>query len=291
VPLDETFPQTVVFVIASRKKNGQVVRMPIGTGFIVSVPSQIEGSMYLYAVTASHVIASGEETWLRFNREDGRTFDVPVAEWFSLDPSADVAVTPVSPMAGLRWAHVPLAQFLDSRRDLSPSLGDDVYFVGLLANMRTMADENIPMVRSGTLGRMSQREVPLRRSDGTIFRITGHLIDCRSFSGFSGSPCFVQFTYLKRVHTPSVTGGMIGDLEHTATLLLGLISGHWEDPQEAHPKDAAFQVGTFEYAINTGVGVVTPVELIRTALDLEELVQKRRDADDERRRAESGGDS
>lgn len=289
MPLDETYPPAVVFVAATRMKEGQEVRSTIGTAFLVSVPSELfPNRNYVYAVTASHVIAGGEKTWLRFNTQAGDVTDMAVPEWFSIDPAADVAVTTVGPLAlGLvKWRAVPLEHFLDSSPDLEPHLGDDVYFIGLLAQMRAMVEQNIPMVRSGTLGRLYQTDVPLKRPDGTVFRVTGHLIDCRSYGGFSGSPCFVQFEFYKQVDTPSSPGGPIGNLQHRATLLLGLISGHWDDPHEARPTGGVFQTGTFQYAINTGVGVVTPVESIREALNLEELVDMRRKEDERMKTAE-----
>jgi hypothetical protein len=278
MPLTETYPQTVVFVIALGTKRNQSVHKPIGTGFVVGVPSAIPNDTHMYVVTASHVIASGEPTWLRFNTPEGGFVDYSVSEWFSLDPTADVAVTPVTLTDQMRTSFVSLDAFLDSHTELSTSLGDIVYFIGLLANMRAMAEANIPMVRSGTLGRLYQMDVPMKRPDNTIFRVTGHLIDCRSFGGFSGSPCFVQFEH-RQVGIPAI---MTGKVQETSTHLLGLISGHWNDPQEAKPAGNAFQTGTFEYEINTGVGIVTPVEFIREALNLEELVEMRRDSDEKR---------
>jgi hypothetical protein len=283
VPLSDTYPLTVVFVIGLDAHTGQPAGRPIGTGFLVSVPSESSDGYFLYAVTASHVIASGERTWLRFNRTDGSVADLPVSEWLSSDPIADVAVTPVNPRKGMRSSVVPLDQFLDSHPELEPSLGDDVYFIGLLANMRAMAEENVPMVRSGTLGRMYQNEVPLRRPDDTIFPVTAHLIDCQSFSGFSGSPCFVQFEH-RQVGIPDI---MIGKTQQTSTLLLGLISGHWSDEREARQVGGAFQAGTFKYDVNTGVGVVTPAESIREALNREELVDMRRKGHEKRKASEA----
>jgi hypothetical protein len=275
MPLTETYPQTVVFVIGLRAEQGGSVRRPIGTAFLVSVPNEFSSENCLYAVTASHVVASGEETWLRFNRVDGSVEDLAVSDWVSLDPTADVAVTPVVPLTDTRWEAVPTESFLDSQDDVSPSLGDDVYFIGLLGRMRAMAEENIPMVRSGTLGRLHQVDVPLVREDGTVLAVTAHLIDCRSFSGFSGSPCFVQFEH-RLVGIPAIA---VGKVDTTSTFLLGLISGHWNDPQEARPVGGAFQAGTIKYAVNTGVGIVTPVEAIREALFQEELVDMRRAKD------------
>src|SRR5437899_6616678 len=117
VSLTDAYPLAVVFVIAMRTKDGESRRTPIGTGFLVTVPSEVSDDtdvVFLYAVTASHVIASGEPTWLRFNTMSGGVEDLPVHEWFSADPVSDVAVTPVTPTQSMRWAFVPADGFLDS---------------------------------------------------------------------------------------------------------------------------------------------------------------------------------
>ncbi|MBK5229121.1 MAG: hypothetical protein JJE05_11510 [Actinobacteria bacterium] len=53
---------------------------------------------------------------------------------------------------------------------------------------------------------------------------------------------------------------------HTATLLLGLISGHFDEWSTARTTGDIFEVET---AINSGVGIVTPVEAICEAIELE----------------------
>jgi hypothetical protein len=62
------------------------------------------------------------------------------------------------------------------------------------------------------------------------------------------------------------------------TVCLGLISGHWDDMARAQAtgdmaNDQAVQ--NIRFPINTGVGIVTPVEKIRECLMDEELVAAR----------------
>jgi hypothetical protein len=90
-----------------------------------------------------------------------------------------------------RYKIIVIDSDLDPNRH-QPRLGDVVYFVGLLANIKSMHVENVPMVRSGTLGRMFQRDVRIKWPDATIHSMVFHLIDCHSHQGFSGSPCYVQ---------------------------------------------------------------------------------------------------
>jgi hypothetical protein len=276
MPLDDSYPQAVVFIIGlGTDEQGAEVRQPRGTGFIVSIPSEVPEQIYLYVVTAAHGLRSGEQSWIRLNTAEGGIADVEVPRWL-FHPTEDVAVRPLTLPQAVRWGHVPIRMFVDAW-DAKPSLGDRVYFVGLLANMASMAERNIPMVRSGTIGRLNQTDVPLRLPDESTMRITGHLIDCTSYEGFSGAPCFVQFTYRKLVETPSIPGGAIGNLEHEATLLLGLIAGHFDDWRPA--RTSGDILGGVSARVNTGVGIVVPVEAIRETLELDELAAIRRNHD------------
>jgi hypothetical protein len=242
-------------------------KKPLGTGFVVSMLAPIQAPVYMhsYVVSAAHGLRNEHlETWVRFNCEGGRTHDEPVPKWYC-HPTQDVAVFPLGHIdAPVVSATVPTFAFLDAERppDLWPQLGDRVYFIGLLSSLTAMAEANIPMVRSGSLGRMYQENIPLRIGPNEMFNINkGHLIDCRSYQGFSGSPCFVQF---QPGH-----GKPLGD----ATALLGLMAGHFDDWVEAEVTGDIF--GTVRTPVNTGVGIVVPAEAITDALNLDELVELR----------------
>jgi hypothetical protein len=132
-----------------------------------------------------------------------------------------------------------------------------------------MTDANIPMVRAGIIGRLWQDRLPVRRhpEDETKY-ITAHLIDCRSFAGFSGSPCFVQ----QAIGYQARTG------------LLGLMGGHFDDWMGARERTGLSADGKdkwtvsddLEAPVSTGVGYVIPVEFISETLMLPELVDDRR---------------
>jgi hypothetical protein len=177
----------------------------------------------------------------------------------------------------IKW--VPTDNFLDQSVSM-PALGDQVYFVGLLANAESMVQENIPMVRSGTLGRRYQERVPLKHGDGRVSFHQAHLIDCRSYAGFSGSPCFAEFKAPMRQGQPGVfIAGMSAVPEIRC---IGLISGHWEDLAKAQVSldfaDDPLAKG-IRVPVNTGVGIVTPIEKVRECLMDEDLVTARQQMD------------
>jgi hypothetical protein len=161
-----------------------------------------------------------------------------VTGWvYGASEEIDVAVAPfrIRP-ADLLHQLYPLENFL-TRLNERPYMGDPVYFIGLLAFVPEMHRTNIPMVRSGTLGAMNQRGIPMRLSSGFQFQVEGHLIDCRSWGGFSGSPCLIQ--------NPA-TG---------ATNLLGIISAHFDATKIVTVAGTDIPI-----PIHAGVGVVTPIE-------------------------------
>jgi hypothetical protein len=95
-------------------------------------------------------------------------------------------------LAPYRIFHVPAMDFVGSQeRRFTPGPGDDVYFAGLLGAVPSMGERGVPMTRGGMIGALYQDGVPIRLPDDTVIHVQGHLIDCRSFGGFSGSPCFV----------------------------------------------------------------------------------------------------
>jgi hypothetical protein len=77
-----------------------------------------------------------------------------------------------------------------------PVLGEDIYFVGLLAQIQGMGQANTPMVRTGTFGALYQQDVSMIGLPNTRIALQGHLMDCRSFGRFGGSPCFMHMARL-----------------------------------------------------------------------------------------------
>jgi len=249
VPLSEVYAEASVMIVAPDSSGDM---HPIGTGFLVAMPGPAPGTAHEYVITAAHVVRFAQQTHVRLSRVAGGTEDLPVDRWvFHDDGETDVAVVPVRlSQSEYQFKMVPIEAFLDEH-PIRPLLAEDVFFVGVLEHVKSMHDQNVPMARSGTLGRLYQDGVEVRWPDGTHHRLTAHLIDCRSHRGFSGSPCYLQ-----------VNPRAYPDLQDRQdTFLLGLITGHLDE------------IGVQK--TNAGVGLVTPVEDIRHVLMQPELAEPR----------------
>ena len=259
MPLTRDFTRSVLFIVEERTTaGGATEKIPIGTGFICSVKGEFDSDpIFHYLVTARHVVSHGRATWVRVNISDTGTEDrpIPTKSWIG-HPSQDVAVAPLA-MTGMHdWRAIPakaLEEIATTPIDLE--FGDRVYFVGLLPSIPEMGRRNIPMVRSGTLGALYQDGIRLEIDPGKKVTVKAHLIDCRSYLGFSGSPCYVQRDTLA---SPAPGQLALG----TRTYLLGLISAHFPEPND--PMSHA------------GVGVVTASEHIMEVINGDMLKEDRR---------------
>jgi hypothetical protein len=289
VPLNDKYPLAITFITAWRTQpDGTSALQPIGTGFILHVPTRFDGVYFEYVVTASHVVEGEPETFARIRTRDGGTKDLPAHDWVH-HPHADVAIAPFIaagetdlhllhiPSASLSWRGVP---------GLAPELGDRIYFLGLLSlgdATRSLIARNVPMVRSGTIGAMYQDDIPLEWPDGSVRYMQAHLIDCRSYGGFSGAPCFFQ-----RDDQP--TGVKEGvPIRGTHTFLFGLVSGHFDFYKSAKLRGSIVGTGEVHAPINTGVGIVTPAERIVEVLEMDELSDERERVESERRNRKEEG--
>lgn len=299
--MDDNYPKGVFFVGRLQPGDDQTeTRQIVGTAFLVFITSASGFLQHLYVVTAAHVVDGAEQTFVRIPMHDGSVNDVPVPEWVP-HSKYDVAVGPIKLPSNHGAVGTELEQFIDDDRWNSPSLtlegwgpgfraqlGDAVYFIGLLGKIEAMTKRNIPIVRAGTLGRLWQENLPVQRTPhDTPKYITAHLIDCRSFAGFSGSPCYVQQLMISQ----GVTDGRLIIKERTA--LLGLIGGHFDDwartrerdresDKSVREEDAGYSGGVsdnIEARVSTGVGYVIPAEFIRETLMLEEFVGMRKKAE------------
>lgn len=291
MPLVDSYPWSVVFVVAPRTvETGLVRNVPIGTGFLVSCPAEFsEDLLHQYVVTASHVVIDGSPTKVRLKTDDHSFVDVDVPQWIH-HHEADVAIAPLrippTPRAQrLITVSVEVGTFLRADwRILGSSgtwdleLGERVYFIGLFDRFGSMGDRNIPMTRSGTLGALNVPNVPIGPPENRRY-VEAHLIDCRSYAGFSGSPCFVQrdmfrrSTFLDDGYPVDDESGRVG----TDTALLGIVSGHFDMWDTARlVGDLPLEAGSVEVPQNIGVGVVTPAKAIKELMDMPELSDDRK---------------
>jgi hypothetical protein len=289
---------------------------PGGSGFVVGEPCAIPETVFLFAVTNAHVarpcpvvrtagppnkrvIVRQESDWYRhpdgddvvatpigFAPKDARDFyvDYVPREWFvtpdnfshathdvsDIPPGAET-VTPL----GYDWEHQPLGW------PFGP--GEEVVMLGRFLGYDG-TDENEPAARFGNLAMAAT--VPIKHP--WDFTQPSFLIECRSVSGYSGSPIFIY-----RAQT-TVAAGLVAigsDRGGKVALprLLGLDWGNLD------------RVGHNEYAIDwagseaaetfprrSGMMVAVPAWRLAELLDSEEVQDVKRKAEDETANADEG---
>ena len=254
-------------------------RIVRGTGFLVGTAADQAGEVHLHLVTASHVVRHDEPSFMRLRRLrsavpegvrlderelDEEVVDVDLGAWHR-HPAADVAISLLRDTDD-RWAVgvVMVDDFVDESEH-EPYAGEDVFFAGLLAQVESMAERHVPMLRGGMIGALHQRAIPMLEPGGARRLLDGHLIDCRSFGGFSGAPCFAR---LVRPAPPTPRLGLVGTETHS--LLLGMVGGHFD-----HRSSVEILGDKLSIPTSAGVAVVYPCELIRELLDDEDLAAER----------------
>jgi hypothetical protein len=159
----------------------------VGTGFLCAVPSRnLPGYRYGYVVTAHHVIAdqNNPEVQAPIPHSKGMALQepVPVLDWHQPLDRVDLAIADFDGVYGGRYAGLTTTrQFLPP--GITPPLGGPIHYVGILD------PEDRVMARSGTIGALDQEGI--EHPDDYVY--TCHLADCRSYGGFSGSPCFAEY--------------------------------------------------------------------------------------------------
>jgi len=247
-----------------------------GTGILLQVPSE-GGRRYNYVVTADHVIRNQLEIGVHipdpFAVDQPRLYEpFGLEDWRQPLPGVDLAVSlfPAAHPEGAVSA-VPIEEMYP--HGSMPLLGAEVYYVGIFAPLQ------IPMARSGTLG---ARNVPIPK-DEQGYAYMANLLDCRSYGGFSGSPCFVQTVHgsdtpvkkqpsaeqMNALARPDGTTPKLTELIY-APRLFGIFTAHFTD-DKAESRDGAIS--------RLGVGVMVRHHEIWKALMSEELKEQRRQID------------
>lgn len=245
-----------------------------GTGFIMTVPSEsIPGKRWGYVLTAHHVIKGQVGVEIEVpNPFDLATLQAPITveNWTQPLDGVDLAVAPISTEFGRKFAATGIENALPAG-DV-PLLGTPIHYVGIFAPIEG------PMVRSGTLGGLDHKIVEDR--DGTRYDYPAHLVDCRSYEGFSGSPCFSQVPfavtnqppYLKREPEPDDSGVTPDPIPiWYETLFAGMLSAHFTDRMA--------EEGSAGVASSYGVGVMIRTDEILEALMSDKAKAERADRD------------
>jgi hypothetical protein len=163
------------------------------SGFLVHVPSRTNVPfVHVYAVTNAHVIDQGCTT-IRLNKRDGgvKVIPTPASSWKG-KKEFDIKVFPVDVGPSFKWWSVGVDEFIDQETIAACRIGwgDDVFLVGRLIT-HDGKQKNAPVVRFGNVSLMADPTEPITCHGKTQ---EGFLVECRSLSGFSGSPVFITTT-------------------------------------------------------------------------------------------------
>lgn len=241
-----------------------------GTGFFVTVRSEaIAGKRYGYVITANHVIDGLDVVWLQApNAHTGELYPpMQIDGWRQPLPGVDLALAALpDPPVGDYSAIEMEEQLMPNEQIAAPQLGAPILYVGLFAPARCL------MARSGTLGAYNVTSIP-------NYPYPVHLVDCRSYGGFSGSPCWALLTYAGLEPTevavqppPEAQWPSVGSMHYVA-MLCGMFVAHYSDENdsELNPDGAISRYG---------VGVMVRGHEIRSALLTPDLVDARRSLDE-----------
>jgi hypothetical protein len=274
-----------------------------GSGFLISVP--VEGHPAwgsLYAVTNKHVLDEG----CRFIRLNTLAGGIDVLEterdaWFDYRDRYDVSVYSLD-LEGKPFNHAAYSTELLITREIITdyriSPGDEAFLIGRLITPWGQQRNN-PAVRFGNISMMADPTEPARGHDG--IEQEAFYVECRSLSGFSGSPVFVTTTQVYRKedeHVPRqirnpVQGQPVKEGEKAGLKaefvavsgtfgpwLLGIDWGHLPLWKPVFEQDKVTRTD-YQVEQNTGIACVLPAWHILDLLNEEEELVKERKRDKE----------
>jgi hypothetical protein len=279
-----------------------------GCGFLVKIDSANPSFCHLYAVTNRHVIDDGFLT-LRLNlKVGGADFKVTTKEdWFPHPDGDDVAILPLDLSGDFRFAAVETELFLDreSIGIYDIGYGDDVFMVGRLMS-HSGREKNTPVLRFGSISLMVDENEKVRLKD---CEQEAFLVECRSISGFSGSPVFILSNrgYQKETYFeieayehkkfrkpgnpsepwPDVTPNLglklpSGVSKKIGPILLGIDFAHlpdWNHVFKKIPNRATMGETDYWAASASGIAAVVPAWKILDLLNTPKLVDDRAERD------------
>jgi hypothetical protein len=238
----------------------------IGSGFFITVQSEKypDSVKYGYLVTAAHILLDQTNVEVEApSPTDGTLYDpIPVTEWRK--PLGDGVDLAISPMTELNqddpriFMALTEANLLPTPNVLGMTLGSTILYIGILVPL------DRPMVRTGSLGAINQMGIP----NDYGYDYPAHLVDCRSYGGFSGSPCFVLVQRPGLINHPSPTeeGAVLGPMGEMNYFVFqcGMLTQHLNVRAPSGP--------TSLY----GVMTMLRSEEIREALMCKEFLEQRR---------------
>jgi hypothetical protein len=274
MPLSKSHLYSAVRIIGALDPNVDLEKKGvIGTGFLMDLDIERDtgdGFHYRYVVTAAHVLDEQFEVQIQVPHPATGALGDPHAikrsAWKSPLENFDLALAPWDVYPGVG---IPI----DMVRKEPLALGAVVSYVGIL----TAFSRPLAMVRSGTIAALDVEGLKF----DSHYTFPAHLIDCRSYDGFSGSPCYSQTPFV--VGDPQIPLETIkeqfplhgSNLEREGAISMNRVGTHFEfiGMFARHTTDDFDGKGG---AVNRfGIGVMLRAQDIVTALMSDELEQDR----------------
>jgi hypothetical protein len=271
-----------------------------GSGFLAHVPSETNpGLGHLYAITNKHILDRGFHV-LRLTKKSGGIDTVPTRpeDWIR-HPKCDVAVIAIEfSHEDFQWWSVGTDLFITHEiiETYNIGLGDEAFLIGRLVT-HAGKQKNAPISRFGNVSLMADPSEPIRCQD---YEQEGFLVECRSLSGFSGSPVFVETRQgyeddaaqkvaqhrgadlLSKTGPPGKVEGFQASERamwirgRFGPWLLGIDWGHIPLWRNVYKNDHETKTDLYVEA-NTGIACVLPAWYIGETLYDEDLVKARRE--------------
>jgi hypothetical protein len=186
---------------------------------------------------------------------------VPVDDWRQPLPDVDLATAPWHPFEGPHPA-LPYELMIPTTVVAGLHIGTPIHYIGIFEPLMR------PILRSGRLAAVDQHGVPHRTYVQPV-----HLVDCRSYNGFSGSPCLVEFQFAKMEEMPAerlpwagvpkhvwAGGECVGPLAGLSSfaLVCGMFIRHFSDEVAAEGVTSRYGVGAMVRSWEIKEALMTP---------------------------------
>jgi hypothetical protein len=275
--VDPHFLNCMVYLYPTEKDAQDGTRVG-GSGFIVGVESRHKPKVYHAIVTNRHVVDGGNH-FVRFNSKvvgDTVIMRTMSDEWVTSSDD-DLAVLPTGLPEPIAWVALGTDIFLDESCTIEgwPVFpGDEVFFYGRFIQ-HDGCQRNKPVMRFGSISMLADASVPI---DMGTHQQVGFLVECRSLSGFSGSPAFVRLASTRAMHPQHDRERFAGKLIPTKSMrLLGVDCGHfpfWSRVRTKPSPQAEVHQEMF-VETNSGMAVIVPAWRLLRMFSQEPLASER----------------
>src|SRR5215469_951530 len=265
----------VIFYLYPDTEAAEKAEQAGGCGFFLNWPFARDNQNHLYAVTNRHIIHDGHWTMRITNLLDGKSIiiDTDDSKWFPHPNGDDLSIFLVDfPMVFQCKASPPRALIThDVIAEHAIGIGDDVFTVGRFTNHDGKLRNN-PSVRFGNIAQMPIE--PILQRNGHLQE--SFLCECRSVSGYSGSPVYVDLpSWSARPNKEGIQSRPIG------RWLLGVNWGHLNDWKPVCDALGNAVATGYQVGMNSGMMGVVPAWKLREMLEHPEMVERRRKREDD----------